>query len=136
MDYYLNDINCAQRLYNDYKKYGTLIIALDYDNTIFDFFNKGLIFNDVISLVKECSNIGMKIVIYTASQEYDKIETYCKKIGLKIEGININILEQFAKSGKIYYNILLDDRAGLASAYNQLNWVLDRIKEEKNDLPK
>jgi len=31
---------------------------------------------------------------------------------------------------KIYYNILLDDRAGLSSSYNILNTVLNKIYGE------
>lgn len=55
------------------------------------------------------------------------IQEYCKEIGIKIEGININYLPQFKNSGKIYYNILLDDRAGLETSYNILHKLLNYI---------
>ena len=32
---------CKKRLLEEYKKYGELIVAFDYDNTIFDYHNNG-----------------------------------------------------------------------------------------------
>ncbi len=130
-DYYLNEDNCNKRLLEDYYKYNTLILAVDFDNTIYDFFNKWLEFNDVLKLLKRAVALNMKIVIYTASVEYEKIEKYCERIGLKIEGINKNLLKEFENSGKIYYNLLLDDRAGLPSAYNQLLFVVEKLEQKE-----
>ena len=104
MNYYLNEENCYKRLLTEYKKYGTIIVAVDYDGTINDFHNEGLTFDNMISLLRKCN-----------------------KIGFKIEGINKQLLPQFEGRGKLYYNILMDDRAGLPSTYR----ILRRLVEDE-----
>ena len=120
MDKYLNQNNVVARLLKEYYKYGTLIVAVDFDCTIFDYHNEGIHFDDVITLLQRCVERGMKLVIYTANQNHRLVSTHCENIGLKIEGINKQLLTQFENRGKLYYNILLDDRAGLKSAYEAL----------------
>ena len=129
MDFYLEEENCFNRLWDEYIKYGTLIVALDYDGTINDFHNEGMEFNDVISLIKKCNGLNFKIVIYTANNKYNEIEDRCKELEIKIEGINKQLLPMFEGRGKIYYNILLDDRAGLRTSYNILKKVVDNIND-------
>ena len=41
------------------------------------------------------------------------------------------MLPQFEGMGKIYYNLFLDDRAGLSSSYNILKTVVEKIKQLK-----
>jgi hypothetical protein len=84
----------------------------------------------MIDLLKRCNQCKLPLVIFTANQDHQMIVEYCQEIEIKIEGININYLTQFENSGKIYYNILLDDRAGLATSYDILNKVLNYIEEE------
>ncbi len=48
MDFYLNPENSAPRFIEEYNKYGTLVVAFDFDDTVYDFHKKGRIYSDVI----------------------------------------------------------------------------------------
>lgn len=130
MDKYLNEENCYQRLKEEYEKYGKLIVAVDHDNTVYDFHQKGLEFNDVIELVKDCNKLNFDVVVFTANKNHESIKWYWYSKGIKFKGININVLPQFEGSGKIFYSILLDDRAGLGESYRILKRLTDEIKED------
>lgn len=131
MDFYLEEQNAINRLVEEYKKFKSIIIALDFDDTIYDFWGKGRKYDCVINLVRRCvDNLGCKVVIYTCNKDHALILDYCKKIDLKIEGINKQLIPIFEGSGKLYYNVLVDDRAGLRSAYNELFHMYLTIMEE------
>ena len=63
MDFYLNNNNCTQRLINEYKKYGKLIVAYDFDNTVYDFHSKGYKFNKIIDLIRECYDLNFYLIV-------------------------------------------------------------------------
>ena len=122
-DPYLSKYNATVRLKDEYKKYGKIIVALDYDDTIFDFHKKGHTYEAVITLIKRCNKLGFYVVIFTGSEKekYDSIREHCARIGIEITGINENAFPMnVGNNGKIYYNVLLDDRAGLDSAFAAL----------------
>jgi predicted HAD superfamily phosphohydrolase YqeG len=112
------------RLYTDYKKHGKLIIAFDFDNTVFDFHNVGDTFPEVISILQDARKAGHTLVLFTANEGYrlQKIREHLSTIGLNPYYVNESPV--FKDNRKPYYNILLDDRAGLESAFNQLNEFL------------
>lgn len=122
---------CVDRLYSEYKKHPKLIIAVDHDDSVFDFHNKGYDYSETISAVKRCRDLGFYIVVFTgtAKEKWHEIFNYWDNvIGIKIEFINRNpITLPFGNDGKIYYNILLDDRAGLGQSLEILNKLLDKI---------
>lgn len=123
--------NCTIRLYNDYKKHNNLIVAFDFDNTIFDYHNNGGDYSEVISLLKDCSNLNFTMILFTSNEDKTKLDwmiEYCKHYGIKVDYINENPM---MNTRKPYYNILLDDRAGLQSAYNSLVEVVNMIKNSK-----
>lgn len=127
------------RLVEEYKKYKSLVVALDFDNTIFDYHEKGYEFTQIINLIKKCKEIGFKIVIFSGSakERHLFIHQYCQDLGIFIDGINENVIDWYPDKtldwtgSKIYYNILLDDRAGLESAYKLLNTLVLAIEENK-----
>ncbi len=41
MDFYLKPGNSRRRLLEEYKRYGSLVIAFDFDDTVYDFHKKG-----------------------------------------------------------------------------------------------
>ncbi len=127
MDYFLHQLHCDRRLLKEYKEHGNLIVAVDFDNTIYDYHGIGLEFFDVVSILKVCNSMDFPVVIFTANQDHKLVHDYCEEIGVEIAGINVNVLPGFGK-GKIYYNVLLDDRAGLKSAFDSLEYVLDYIE--------
>ena len=131
MDFYLNENNCTQRLIDEYKKYGKLIVAYDFDNTVYDFHSKGYRFDNVIDLIRECRKLGFYLIVYTCSKEdrYKLIKDYLVSHNIPFNSINENSPEINFAHGKLYYNILLDDRAGLTSAYKSLKECIEYIKQ-------
>ena len=132
-DPYLEQINCVNRLYKEYEKHQKLIIATDFDSTVYDFEKAGTSHMKVIQILKECSDLGFYIVIYTASapNRYAFMKEYLESRRIKVSAINENPIElPYGNSGKIYFNILLDDRAGLKDAYEVLQKVLKKIYDK------
>ena len=131
-DPYLNTQFCEDRFYSEYLKYKKLVIACDFDDTVFDFHNKGYQYPKLIELLEDCQKLGFYICIFTGSQpeKYDSILDYMKNLGIEIHSINKNPFPMpFGNHGKMYYNILLDDRGGLKESYGILRNVVDKIKQ-------
>lgn len=130
---YFNAKNSTIRLLNDYYKYGDLIVAFDFDNTIFNYNGAAdRTFFDVTHLLQECSALGFTMVLFTANEDEDKLNicrTYCRSNEIRIDYINESPV---MNTRKPYYNILLDDRAGLEEAYGILKFVVEMIKERQN----
>lgn len=127
-----NTNQCALRLAKDFKKHNNLIVAFDFDNTIFDYHNNGGDYSEVISLLKECSSLGFIMILFTSDDSPTRLEwmvEYCFHYGIRVDYINESPIMDTIKP---YYNILLDDRAGLESAYNSLNDAINLIKEIKH----
>lgn len=122
MDYYLKRLNQTDRLVDEWIKYGKIIIAYDFDDTVYDFHKQGRTYDDVIALLQRCEKVGAHFVVFTCCGEdqYPKIIKHLKTNKIPFDVINENM--DFVKftGKKIYYNILLDDRAGLESAYSTL----------------
>jgi hypothetical protein len=131
MDFYLNNDNCTKRLINEYEKYKKLIVVYDFDNTVYDFHSKGYKFDKVIDLIRECYNLDFYLIVYTCSNKdrYKYIEQYLIKNNIPFDSINENSPDINFAHGKLYYNILLDDRAGLSSAYESLKECIKYIKQ-------
>ncbi len=130
---YFNAKNSTIRLFNDYEKHGNLIVAFDFDNTIFNYHGTAdRTFFDVIHLLQECSALGFTMVLFTANEDDEKLNfcrTYCRNMEIRIDYVNESPV---MNTRKPYYNILLDDRAGLEEAYGILKFVVEMIKERQN----
>jgi hypothetical protein len=73
-------------------------------------------------------------VLWTAAvpERYKDMEQHMIDLGIGPDSINKNPINlPFGNNGKIYYNILIDDRAGLYAAYQTLSLVISRIKNQK-----
>lgn len=133
-DPYLNHAHCVARLIREWEKHGKLIVALDFDDTCFPFHGSGDTYPLVTRLARECSELGWYIVVFTASHpdRYPMMREYLAAQGITVSSINENppsLNLPFGKWGKVYYNAFLDDRAGLAAAYQQLREVVDHVKQ-------
>jgi len=133
MDFYLDNVNTTNRIVEEWKKYGKIIIAYDYDDTVFDFHNKGRKYTDVINLLQRCDKVGAYFVVFTCcgEDEYPKIKNYLYNNEIPFDRINNNMDFVTFTGRKIYYNVLLDDRAGLTSAYECLLNAVKIIEKEK-----
>jgi len=127
MDYYLNKENTYQRLLAEYNQYSSLVVAYDFDNTIYDYHKNGWQFPQVIQLLRDLKRIGCHLIIFTANTDEQFVKDYCIEHKIPFDGINEDPPFYQTNSRKIYYNILLDDRAGLAEAFEHLTRLVKQI---------
>jgi hypothetical protein len=118
-DPFLDIQNCVNRLYDDYLKHGKIIIAYDYDNTVHDYHEQDTQYTQVSNLLNKFRGYA-KFIVYTCKEDTPELRKSLTEKGLPFDTINQNILPQYSNNNKLYYNILLDDRAGLPSAYETL----------------
>lgn len=125
-DRYLNFNSVFVRLVDEYREHKSLIVCFDFDNTVFDYHNRGDTFPVVEKLLIDCKNRNFTLVLFTCreDEELEKAIEYCEQRGFKPDYVNESPVY---KSRKPYYNILLDDRAGLSSAVNALRKTIDTI---------
>ena len=134
---FFND-GAIEKLYSDWAKYGTLYIAFDFDNTIWNFRkyennyedNPEAVYWDIVNLLKEAKKLGMKLILWTSCpSRMDEItkNDLCRTWGIEPDYINWSPLSPGAT--KPHFNLLLDDRAGLESAVYVLEETIKRIKE-------
>ena len=87
-------------------------------------------YNEVVLIIKEDGTID-DYTLYTLGlknqQELKEKYDYCKSLGIQIDFINDSPFLAELGGNKKFFNVLLDDRAGLESAYNNLKYVLDNI---------
>jgi molybdenum cofactor biosynthesis enzyme MoaA len=129
----------VERLTDEWKQHGKIIIAVDFDDTISPWRYKSdedeAFYKKVIEILKEAKMVGAYIVIFTACNEdrYDEIRNYCRKRGLDIDDINnVPIDLPYGKGRKLYANIFLDDRAGLREALATLSEASWRQRAHKH----
>lgn len=132
-DYFIDDKNCSERLFHEWKKYGKLIVAYDYDNTVFDYNHMGNKCERVIELLRECYRYGFYLTVFTSCNDDRMLEIkeYLESNNIPYDSINETPDYIPFRGRKVYYNILLDDRAGLSSAYNTLWNVIYKIRTFK-----
>jgi len=131
VDEYLVPNASFLRLYDEYKKYGSLVIAYDLDNTIYDFHKKGSTYWQVIELLVELKEANCYMICFTANEDMDFVGQYLMDNGIPADAVNENPPFFKSKERKIYYNAYLDDRAGLIQVYSELKLLLKLIKNEK-----
>ncbi len=136
MDYYLNTENSYNRLVEEYQKYKSIVVAFDFDDTVYDFHKKGRIYKNTIQLLKDLKSINCYLICWTGQQDLNFVKTYLQKNDIPFDTINENPPFYTATSKKIYANAYLDDRAGLIQVYNELNALVKHFKgeEEINEL--
>lgn len=132
-DPYLNQDNVFNRLRDEYNTHGSIIIAFDYDDTVFDFHSKGRTYNCVIEALRKWKDKA-RFICFTGNQpdKYVEIIKYLAKNDIPVDKINEGFDGLPNGTHKPYYNILLDDRAGLCDAYNVLNRLYFTIEKENN----
>lgn len=116
----------VERLKKEFDTHGKLVVGFDFDNTIFDAHNRGGNYSKVIEILQECKRLGFVLCLYTAELREDWLKwkvDYCKHFGIEPDYVNESPLIPGTK--KPFFNILLDDRAGLESAYCILTNVIN-----------
>lgn len=122
LDFYLSEDNTVKRLIKEWELHGELVIAYDFDNTVYDYHGEGHSYEKVIQLLRDCKEVGAHLIVYTAREdkELEFVKGYLEENNIPYDTINEQPDYLPFKGKKLYYNILLDDRAGLASAYQCL----------------
>ena len=136
---FLNGDIFYERLENYYKtekeKLRKIIVACDFDDTLYDCRNKGYDLSELITLIKKIRPY-VYLIIFTArpQEEYTIVENYLKEKEITYDTINEEApWMQNKYCRKVYYHILLDDKAGLETAYQSLAKLLEKIESGEID---
>lgn len=127
-DEYLHFDASYKRLEEEYKKYQSLVIAFDFDNTVYDFHKKGNTYHRMIDLLKRLKLAGCYMICFTGNEDINFVIQYLRDNNIPFDTINENPPFFNSTSRKIYFNALLDDRAGLLQVYQELNLLLNKIQ--------
>ena len=119
------------RLLSEYDKYGSIEVAFDFDNTVYDFHKKGVSYYQMIQLLKDLKSIGCNLTCFTANEDDAFIKKFLEDNRIPFDRINENPSFFVSNSRKIYFNALLDDRAGLIQVYQELNLLVQTVKNRK-----
>lgn len=133
MDKYLQQNSAYERLWAEYNKYGSLIVAVDFDDTIFDFHKVGNSYEMVRQLVRDLKDIGCYIIIWTGNQDTVFVSSFLAENNVPFDSINDEapvskklLGDKFPR--KVYANVYIDDRAGLEQVYNDLTKLVRKAK--------
>lgn len=119
-----------KRLLETYQKHHNLIVAIDFDDTIKNYHPNDTC-NLVVELIKRVQSLGFSLILFTCreNERLDEAIKYLHSIGIYPDSVNESVIVPFESSRKPYYNILLDDKAGLGEAYEILKEVIDIIEK-------
>jgi hypothetical protein len=125
------------RLLRVHREHGGLTVAVDFDNTLFDFhFEKErqlraeYDFSEIHLLLQRLRECGCFIIIWTANEDEEFIKKFLAEKAIPYDAINANPPFFKSPSRKIYYNVLLDDAAGLRETYLTLLKFIQTISTE------
>lgn len=114
------------RLVEQYKKMDRLIIAYDFDDTVAPYYSVSCYrAASAIRMAKE--HLNAYLIVYTCNQDKEKIKKYLDMEKIPYDTINENapFIHFNKKDGsKLFYNLLLDDKAGLHQALSDLETLI------------
>lgn len=112
-----------ERLIAQYKKQDKLIVAYDIDDTVRPMYCADC--GDVQSLLRKLKNrLNAYFIVFTSNEDIDGVKAYLDEYKLPYDVINENAPFVPFKNGKIFYNVLLDDKAGLGETVNTLEQLV------------
>jgi hypothetical protein len=125
-DRYLDRVESIKRLVSEYEKHGSLIVAYEYENTV--------VLPDaecprLIALLRKAEDLGFILILFTGRSNDEVGEIV---LDLNSRRIPFNLINESPQNipfsnRKVFYNILLDGRAGLSEAVDQLESVIAHI---------
>jgi len=132
--YINNNSALASDLEETLAKHGKLIIGLDFDNTLRSSDDISLDTQKVIDLAQDCSLFGFDMCLWTiiTGEGLDLREKvkWCQDRAINIQYANSSPIDndsRFKGNRKPYFNVLLDDKAGLDSAYHALKHAIRHL---------
>lgn len=124
------------RLLRIHHEHGGLTVACDFDNTLFDFhyerekhLRQEYDLSEIHSLLVRLKAAGCYIIIWTASEDDAFVKRFLAQTNIPYDALNENPPFFKGKARKIYYNVLLDDAAGLRETYQLLTRFLNQISQ-------
>ena len=124
-----------ERLITQYKKQEQIVVAYDFDDTVRPMYcaDCGHV-QSLLRMLKEKANAYL--IVFTSNEDIESVENYLFNWEIPYDSINQNAPFVPFKDGKIFYNILLDDKSGLGEVVNTLEQFLylienGYIKKEK-----
>lgn len=129
MDYYLSNSNVVNRLFQEFEDYEQLIIAFDFDDTVYDYHKKGRLYSNVVELLRSLKEVGCYLICWTGQDDLVFVSEYLTTNKIPYDVINEQAPFYSKDTRKIYANAYLDDRAGLKQTYENLKELLTKIKK-------
>tara|TARA_R110000851_G_scaffold160786_1_gene304086 strand:+ start:11147 stop:11563 length:417 start_codon:yes stop_codon:yes gene_type:complete len=127
-----------ERLVNEWLEHGKIVLAVDYDDTIFHWRHRSQKeCDETIRLVKWAQTTGAYVIIHSCSDDdrHDEMLAFCHFKGLEIDTINKNAIElPYGQQGKPYYNWQLCDRSGLQYASEVLEEAIKEVISINNNV--
>ena len=134
---YLSDTACIYRLVDEYKKYGSLVIAYDFDNCVYDYHSKGHNYIEVIELLKQAKEINCYMVVFTAEKDLDELAVKISKERSKREiKPALKVLKEVStikSDGTEAERHFVDQTTKLYDFVLKADNVLDKITEYKDN---
>lgn len=128
----------VQRLVKEWLTHGRIVLACDFDDTLFPWGFKSAVdiefLKKVAQIVAFAQSLGVYLTIWSACAptRYKEIEDMCASLGLKVDSINENPIPlPYGNHRKMYYNHLLDDRAGLEQALDMLEYACYQVRSAR-----
>lgn len=123
----------VKKLIDQYVKHGSLIVAVDFDDTVYPFSEELSDLEYVREVVRKAKSQGHKLLLLTCR---DKYEGQVKRF-LTAHGIEVDYFNEVTVSGegwggegsKPFYSWFLDDKASLYMSTYILDRALDEIQK-------
>lgn len=139
-DHQRNELGSFNDLVDKYEKYGTLYVGVDFDNTVLPYQEQSVEghfgYNDLIQVLKDAKKYGLKICLWTVHSDEDNLKwkiDWFTKHGFEPDFVNDSPLcKHLGERRKPHFNILLDDCAGLETAYRNLYNIVRYIEHKNN----
>lgn len=132
VDKYLDVENSYARLKKEFLENDKLIIAYDLDSTVYDYHHTGGSFEMVKDIIRKFKDYAY-FIVFTCSESdrFPEIKEILEKENIPYDAINEDAPFINFTGRKMYYNIFLDDRAGLKQTYDELNRLYDECIANK-----
>lgn len=127
-DQYLQPDASYERLLAEYYRHGSLCIGFDFDGTVHDYHNEGIIYPLMTQLLRDLKEIGCTLVCWTCNKDLAYVAEYLLRNDIPFDGINIDGIKLPWETRKPYFSALLCDRAGLIQVFNELTRLVKEVK--------
>lgn len=115
------------RLIEQYQTHERPIIAFDIDDTVRPYYSKPT--GEIQSLLRMAKRVlNAYLIVYTSNPNVGDIVKFLDKNDIPYDAINENAPFAVCPGAKIYYNIFLDDKAGLGQAAQILKDLIGLVE--------